>query len=330
MAVSDHMRPGISQRGRIQIVTVDTSQRRVEGSMKDGSMLQIAIWDVSSAFRWPVEGEIWTVYKDTGIWMLGTRVQDGVVSTDDDGVRTKEPEPAPIEGLNPGDMKLDSSRVVDNQGRAFLVDATSQSAPGDLKMTASTRIPSGWLECDGSEVDRVTEADLFAAIGTSWGVGDGSTTFNLPDFQGRGPVGAGTGAGRSARSVGQTGGEEAHTLLTAEAPSHAHGGATGSGATGTGVTGNMSVNANHGHSSPDGLPFGTTSFGLGFQWTTFAGPPNYSFITNEVSTTTNVNLDHTHTVPPLSIPSLTIASSGGNGAHNNMAPFGVVTWLIKT
>lgn len=43
---------------------------------------------------------------------------------------------------------------------------------------------TGWLYCDGSPVSRSTYADLFAAIGTTYGVGDGSTTFNLPDFRG--------------------------------------------------------------------------------------------------------------------------------------------------
>ena len=52
-------------------------------------------------------------------------------------------------------------------------------------------IPNGWLLCDGSAVSRTTYADLFDVIGTTYGPGDGSTTFNLPDFQGKGSVGAG-------------------------------------------------------------------------------------------------------------------------------------------
>lgn len=46
-------------------------------------------------------------------------------------------------------------------------------------------VPSGWLPCDGSAVSRTQYADLFAAIGTSWGDGDGSTTFNVPDLRDR-------------------------------------------------------------------------------------------------------------------------------------------------
>ena len=51
-------------------------------------------------------------------------------------------------------------------------------------------IPSGWLHCDGAAVSRNTYVDLFALIGTQYGVGDGSTTFNLPNFDDKFPVGA--------------------------------------------------------------------------------------------------------------------------------------------
>lgn len=82
--------------------------------------------------------------------------------------------------------------------------------------------PAGFLLCDGSAVSRTTYADLFAAIGTTWGVGDGSTTFNVPDLRGRSVVGSGTGSGLSARTVGQTGGEETHVLTIAELAAHDH------------------------------------------------------------------------------------------------------------
>lgn len=58
---------------------------------------------------------------------------------------------------------------------------------------AGSSIPTGWLECDGSAVSRTTYAALFTAISTTWGSGDGSTTFNVPDMRGRVPIGAGTG-----------------------------------------------------------------------------------------------------------------------------------------
>lgn len=90
--------------------------------------------------------------------------------------------------------------------------------------------PTGWLLCDGSAVSRITYADLFTAIGTAFGVGDGSTTFNLPDFRGRALAGldnmGGVSAGRvgaaAADSMGGAIGTETHTLTEAQMPTHRH------------------------------------------------------------------------------------------------------------
>ncbi|HXJ22501.1 MAG TPA: tail fiber protein, partial [Polyangia bacterium] len=83
-------------------------------------------------------------------------------------------------------------------------------------------VPAGWLLCDGSAVSRTTYASLFAAIGINFGGGDGITTFNLPDLRGRTIIGAGHGTGLTARTLGQTVGEETHTLSTSEMPAHSH------------------------------------------------------------------------------------------------------------
>jgi len=63
---------------------------------------------------------------------------------------------------------------------------------GDIHMFAATNAPSGWLLCNGSAVSRTTYSNLFSVIGTTYGVGDGSTTFNVPDMRGVFPKGAGT------------------------------------------------------------------------------------------------------------------------------------------
>lgn len=97
---------------------------------------------------------------------------------------------------------------------------------GEVKMYAASSVPDGWFECDGSAISRTTYSNLFQIIGTSYGTGDGSTTFNIPDFRSRAVIGAGTGPGLSARSLGDTGGEERHTLDTSEMPNHSHTGAT--------------------------------------------------------------------------------------------------------
>lgn len=95
--------------------------------------------------------------------------------------------------------------------------------PGMVMWRASSNVPTGWLECDGSAVSRTTYANLFAEIGTTYGVGDNSTTFNLPTQSRRTIVGkGGSGTSTLANTVGSTGGEETHTLTSSEMPSHTH------------------------------------------------------------------------------------------------------------
>lgn len=64
---------------------------------------------------------------------------------------------------------------------AAAVAGIAEIPPGTIAFYGGTSIPSGWLKCDGAEVSRTTYADLFAAISTNYGIGDGSTTFDLPD-----------------------------------------------------------------------------------------------------------------------------------------------------
>jgi len=90
--------------------------------------------------------------------------------------------------------------------------------------------PAGWLLCYGQEVSRVTYSSLFAVIGTDFGVGDGSTTFNMPDYRGRTPFGKDNMGGVSADiitdpeadTIGGVFGDEEHTLTIAETPAHSH------------------------------------------------------------------------------------------------------------
>jgi microcystin-dependent protein len=67
---------------------------------------------------------------------------------------------------------------------ARLADVNAYLPTGTIIMHGASAPPAGWLECDGSAVSRIGQAALFAAIGTTWGPGDGSTTFNLPDCRG--------------------------------------------------------------------------------------------------------------------------------------------------
>lgn len=122
-----------------------------------------------------------------------------------------------------------SGQVLTTGGTGANPSWTTAIPSGTVNMFAGSSAPTGWLLCDGAAVSRTTYAALFTAISTTWGVGDGSTTFNVPDMRGRTPIGVGTGSGLTARSLAGSGGTETHTLTTGEMPSHDHMPAVGEG-----------------------------------------------------------------------------------------------------
>lgn len=93
-------------------------------------------------------------------------------------------------------------------------------------ITACTVQP--WVSCDGSAISRTTYAYLYSILGTTWGVGDGSTTFNLPDLRNRARVSVGgsrltsAGSGIDGAAVGSVGGAQNVTLSTSNLPAHTH------------------------------------------------------------------------------------------------------------
>lgn len=94
---------------------------------------------------------------------------------------------------------------------------------GTILSFGGTVAPAGYLACDGTAINRVANANLFTAIGITWGAGDGINTFNLPSFARRTPVGSGgAGSGTLGNAVGNTGGEETHILTTPEIANHSH------------------------------------------------------------------------------------------------------------
>ncbi len=158
------------------------------------------------------------------------------------------------------------------------IDALAIVPAGTISAFAGSTAPTGWLLCDGSAVNRTTYAALFAIIGTTYGAGDGSTTFNLPNLKGR--VSVGLDATQVEFDVlGKTGGAKTHTLTVTEMPSHRHAGY----GNGTGSSGGR-IDDLYGSGDRDG----TTRDG-GF-----------------------------------------LANTGGDGAHNNLQPFIVLNYIIKS
>lgn len=90
---------------------------------------------------------------------------------------------------------INASNVTTGTLPASVIPITASAPVGSIVAFAGSTIPTGWLLCDGTTVDRTTFAALFAAIGVNWGGGDGSTTFHLPDLRGRFLRGRDAGAG---------------------------------------------------------------------------------------------------------------------------------------
>jgi microcystin-dependent protein len=106
---------------------------------------------------------------------------------------------------NGGLLYLKSTGITINTGWLDLATASGAEASiptGTLTAFAGATAPSGWLMCDGSAISRSTYSDLFTVVGTTYGAGDGSTTFNLPDLRGRVPVGYASGGKTEVATLG--------------------------------------------------------------------------------------------------------------------------------
>jgi microcystin-dependent protein len=214
---------------------------------------------------------------------------------------------------------LDSYHGVANaslQAGSVTIDKLAQSLvniiipPGMIRFFAGPSPPATWLVCDGSEVSRTTYAALFAAIGTYWGAGNNISTFNLPDFRGRSPLGYVNNAvaGITPRAFASLGGEEYHVLSQAELAAHNH--AVFSNTTGVSIT-----QTPHSHGIVNPVGGAAAAVGSG----------QYSAVGSTQTLTANANVSisdpgHAHGV----------SNTGGNGGHNNMSPFAVLYVIIKT
>lgn len=114
------------------------------------------------------------------------------------------------------------------------VKVTDTLPVGTIIPYAGTTIPSNYMLCEGQELSRIEYDILFSAIGTTYGVGDGSTTFNLPNLKGRVITGIDSND-EDFDTLGETGGEKTHTLTISEMPSHTHKQKLGGGITTTNI-----------------------------------------------------------------------------------------------
>lgn len=234
------------------------------------------------------------------------------------------------------------------------------------KSTAPTATTNGgtWLVCDGTDISRTTYSALFAVIGETYGPGDGSTDFALPDMRSRVPVGYSTstvGSGdaqRTPKSIAASGGEESHTLSLAELQSHTHPlplnshthtitePNAGAGHTHTGANSGKTANASTGITSPDHThEIERWHDGAG-------GSPTHQVQINYLSTglvhskynsePTSVSItdpQHAHDFTTTSATSgisvdnavtgiTATSAAGSSSSHENLPPYQVINYII--
>lgn len=166
---------------------------------------------------------------------------------------------------------------------------TSEVPPGTISQYAGGTAPTGYLFCNGTLVSRTTYPRLFVAIGTTYGAGDGSTTFMLPNLKGRVPVGFDSSQSEF-NTLNKSGGAKTHTLTSTEMPSHTH--------------------VQNAHAHLTGISQ-TQAYG--------AGP--YGSATAAVS--------HAPVASYTSDATPTNQSTGGGVAHNNLQPFITLNYMIR-
>jgi microcystin-dependent protein len=192
-----------------------------------------------------------------------------------------------------------------NQGASWVVGGrlsgeASGNPVGGLMPYAGATAPPGWMICDGTAVSRTTYAGLFAICGTTYGAGNGTTTFNIPDFRGKVVLGV---SGSFAR--GATGGAATVTLNTSQIPSHDHGGVGDHGHGGVG---------DHDHSFTTYQAAGRDTGGLNTVIPVSGG----TITVSGAGAHSHGNAGgHSH------------SSVGSGGSHENLPPYQAIPYIIR-
>ncbi len=237
--------------------------------------------------------------------------------------------------------------------RPNTMDATKHEV-GEVYADASSTVAFGSIPADGAAVSRAQYARLFAKIGTAFGAGNGTTTFNVPNAKGKVVVGQDA-ADTQFDTRGETGGAKTVALSTAELPAHAHGlnGHSHGGTTGTAsLNHSHTIGHNHGRaygstyggagnhahteylSDYGGLGGGGTLVRLGYNGsggngTGGAGAHDhacYTDIPDVGGSSGNSDLSHPHTIPA---DNGNTSNTGSGTAHNNLQPYIVLPAAIQ-
>jgi microcystin-dependent protein len=250
------------------------------------------------------------------------------------------------DGLN---LNVAGSKIVNvgaptvSSDASTFIDLQNYVPTGCVKMYAGSTPPNTWLICDGSQVSRTTYANLFSVIGTTYGSGDGSTTFHVPNMQGNVVVGHNGGS----YNRGQTGGSATHTITTSEMPSHSHTGTTDSSGSHS-HTGTTDSAGSHSHNYSDayfaesgGVQIGghnvygtraATDSDNRFRFRTADGNCSENIADSVIPTSSAGSHSHNLTINSSTTHqhAFTTNTTGSGNAMNLMQPYVVMHYIIKT
>lgn len=217
--------------------------------------------------------------------------------------------PTPITGAS--STQVATVGYVDNVASGIIAGIPPSIPIGSvLPYSAASISDSNYVIANGQAISRTTYAAYFALVGTAYGTGNGTTTFNVPNLQQRVPVGVGAGY-----TIGSTGGAATHTLTLSEVPTHSH------------IVGDPGhvhpINdPGHNHSLSPYRQYaeGNGGNGNGAELTSIPGGSN--IYPNTQRSTTGITTT-------LVTSNISLFNSGGGLSHNNMQPYIVLNYIVK-